>query len=268
MKSVLIMMSVVFLFGLGSSPVEAHELLPKVIVEYISENPDATPEEIKAFASSQDPEVAERFANSSSEELLAIIDNPDSTFVDNFWDFSKLGVEHILAGLDHILFVLTLLLVFISIKHVLKLVTTFTVAHSITLILAGTGTVVLSSSIVEPLIALSIAILAIVTVFYSHLKIFAGRYTTVGIVFFFGLFHGLGFAGLLKEIAIPADKYVSSLFAFNVGIEIGQLIIIALALPFILYFKDKSWYPLVIKIIAISISSIALIWFVQRLMIT
>ena len=267
MKYVLITLGLVSLFGLGSPQVEAHELLPKVMVEYIKDHPNASPEEIRTFANTQDPAVAAKFASRSSQELLSIIKNPDSSFLDNAGDFLKLGIEHILSGPDHILFVLTLVLVFISVIEVLRLVTSFTVAHSITLILAGTGLLVLTPSFVEPLIALSIAVMAIYSVFFGADRRFENKWSKAGIVFFFGLFHGLGFAGLLKEIAIPQNKFVSSLFAFNVGIEIGQLIIICAILPFIFYFRKRNWYPMAIKIIAICISIIALIWFIQRLLV-
>lgn len=256
---------VILAFLSFGSVAQAHELLPKEIIEYIKENPDATPEEMKAFANSQGGEIAEKFNKSSSEEILNIIKNPESTFIDNFGDFFKLGVTHILSGFDHILFVLTLLLVFVSTLEILKLVTTFTVAHSITLILAGTGIVVLSPGIVEPVIALSIAIMAIATGFFPRHKIMTNPLSKISLVFFFGLFHGLGFAGLLQEIAIPENKLVSSLFAFNIGIEIGQLIIIALIIPIILYVKNKTWYGVVVKIAALSIALLSTFWFLERI---
>jgi len=252
-----------FTFG-QSTTLFAHELLPKEVVEYIKEHPDATPEDMRAFALTQDLKIAEKFANSSTEEILRIIKNPESGFFDNAYDFAKLGMHHILIGADHILFVFTLLLVFVSAWEILKLATTFTVAHSVTLILAGTGIVVLSPAIVEPLIALSIAVMAISTVFFRESRIFKSKWSKVIIVFIFGLFHGLGFAGLLEEIAIPERAFASSLLAFNIGIEIGQLVIIGLALPVILYFRNKTWYPTAIKIFALSISVIAIIWFVER----
>lgn len=85
------------------------------------------------------------------------------------------------------------------------------------------------------------------------------------LVFLFGLFHGLGFAGLLKEIAIPKDKFLSSLLAFNLGIEAGQLLIITAALPLILCFKNRTWYLTVVRVVAIIISVIAFLWFIQRI---
>ena len=262
MKKLFVFLTLAFLsFG---SFAQAHELLPKEIVEYIKENPDATPGEMKAFANAQGGDIAVRFNESSSEEILNIIKNPEGTFLENFGDFLKLGVTHILSGLDHILFVLTLLLVFVSTVEILKLITTFTVAHSITLILAGTGTVVLSPGIVEPVIALSIAIMALATGYFGQSRIMTNQFNKISLVFFFGLFHGLGFAGLLQEIAIPESKFVSSLFAFNIGIEVGQLIIIAVLVPIILLIKNKPWYGVVVKAIALGIALISVYWFVER----
>lgn len=243
---------------------EAHELLPKEVVEYIHTHPNATPEEMRAFTSTQSPEIAEKFNKKSTEEILAIIKNPNSNFIDNALDFVKLGINHILSGTDHILFVLSLLLVFVTAWEILRLATTFTIAHSITLVLAGTGLLVLPPTVVEPLIALSIAVMAIASVFFRKYAVVESALGKASIVFFFGLFHGLGFAGLLQEIAIPQDKFVSSLFAFNIGIEIGQLIIIGCALPFIFYFRKRAWYPKAIQIIAVGISLIAVGWFIER----
>lgn len=243
---------------------EAHELLPKEIVTYIQENPDATPEELRLFATSQDPATAERFRNSSTEEILAILENPDSTFWDNAWDFLKLGFHHILGGADHILFVLTLLLIFVTVRDLLIFTSTFTLAHSITLILAGVGIVVLSPSIVEPLIALSISVMALVTIFEKRLARFKTRGGPLALIFFFGLFHGLGFAGLLEQIAIPQDKFLSSLLAFNVGVEFGQLAIILIALPLLLLIRKKAWYPMVAKMLALLIALAGMLWFVER----
>lgn len=258
---------ILFVFSvLGwNSTVSAHELLPQEVITFIQANPNATPEEMRAFAATQDPKVAAAFTTTSTQELLALVQNQDNSFLHNAYDFIKLGVEHILAGADHILFVLTLLLVFASVREILKLITAFTIAHSLTLILAGSGTLVLSSLVVEPIIALSIAVMAIATVFYRESSAMKNQVWKIGLVFFFGLFHGLGFAGLLQEISIPDNKFLSSLVAFNIGIECGQLVIIGLALPIIFYFRNRIWYPRVIQIAAIVISVIALVWFVERI---
>jgi hypothetical protein len=249
-------------FQFMSSAASAHEILPKNVVEFIQSNPDASPDEIKQYIADEAPEFSDKV---QSDQAIIDVVNQDTSFFDNAFDFMKLGVEHILDGPDHILFVLSLLLVFISFKTILKYTSTFTVAHSITLILAGSGALVLSSQIVEPIIALSIAVVAISTVFFAGNKYLGKERAKLGIIFFFGLFHGLGFAGLLEEIAVPDDKFLSSLISFNIGVEIGQLIIVALALPFIYLLKDKSWYPTAVKVFALLIASIAVFWFFERI---
>lgn len=250
----------------GATIVSAHELLPKVVVQYLRSHPNATPEELKAFAASSSPEVAAKFANSSTQEIIRIVRGQGETnFFDNARDFIKLGIGHILSGPDHILFVLTLVLAFVSIAEMLKLVTTFTLAHTTTLILAATGTVLLSGRIVEPLIALSIAVMAILPIFFGELAIFRTAWGKIGIVFFFGLFHGLGFAGLLRDIAIPDDRFLTSLFAFNIGIEIGQLIILSVAIPILFLLRKTPWFHTIVRIMAGCIAIVALVWMYQRI---
>ncbi|MDQ3076128.1 MAG: HupE/UreJ family protein [bacterium] len=258
-----IILILVLIFSFTPSRSSAHELIPKLLKEYVENNPNATPEEIKAFADSQSPEFSKQFKD--GQEVLRVVKQQDTSLLDNMFDFFKIGVGHILSGLDHILFVLSLLLVFLSWKEILNLTLTFTVAHSITLLLAGSGLLVLSPSIIEPIIALSIAYVALSSVFLKGNKFFGGNKGKMAAVFFFGLFHGLGFAGLLQEIDIPKDKLVSSLLVFNLGIEAGQLAIVLLATPIIYYAKNKTWYPRAIKVFAIAISFIALFWFIERI---
>lgn len=243
---------------------KAHELLPKEVVTYIQTHPNATPEELRLFAASVNPATAERFSNSSTEEILEILANPESSFFDNAWDFLKLGFHHILSGADHVLFVLTLLLIFVTLRDLLVFTSTFTVAHSITLILAGASIVVLSPTIVEPLIALSISVMALITLFEKRLSGFKIHGGPLALIFFFGLFHGLGFAGLLEQIAIPQDKFLSSLLAFNVGVEFGQLAIILVSLPLLLLVRKKAWYPTISKILALLIALAGFVWFIER----
>ncbi len=247
---------------LAPAPASAHELLPEKVIEYIKRNPNASPEQIKLYIEGNAPEYSDKVK--SQQDVITLV-NQKTSFFDNSFDFLKLGIKHILSGPDHILFVLSLLLVFAGLKNVFKYTGAFTVAHSITLILAGSGLLTLSSRIVEPIIALSIAVVALGSVFLKDNKYIGDIKSKLGIIFFFGLFHGLGFAGLLKEIEVPEDKFLSSLLSFNLGIEIGQLVIIGLALPFIYLLRNKTWYPLLIKIIAGAIATIAIIWMFQRI---
>src|SRR5207247_6004814 len=125
---------------------------------------------------------------------------------------------------DHMLFVLGIYLLSGRARAVLWQVSAFTVAHSITLALSMYGVVAVSPKIVEPLIALSIAYVAIENIFRSDLKSWR-----VALVFAFGLLHGLGFAGALKELGLPRSEFLTALLTFNVGVEAGQLAVIGAA---------------------------------------
>lgn len=173
--------------------------------------------------------------------------------------FFVLGIEHILSGYDHILFILSVILVVSGSREVLKLVTSFTIAHSITLALAFLGIVSLSSSIVEPLIALTIAIVAFENVVSSNFK---RRWM---LVFGFGLVHGLGFVGVLKEITVSKQELLASLFSFNLGIEAGQIIIVGTGVFCLLYIRKTKWAPVIIRWSSISIGALGSLWFVERI---
>jgi hypothetical protein len=173
-----------------------------------------------------------------------------------------LGYTHILPkGLDHILFVLGLFLLSPRIRTLLLQVTAFTVAHSITLGLSMYGIVSLPSRVVEPLIALSIAYVAIENLVTRELKPWR-----VALVFMFGLLHGLGFAGVLRELGLPRNEFHTALLTFNLGVEGGQLTVIAGAMIVTLPFKTKGWYRQRVVIPAsIAIAVVGAYWFVVRL---
>jgi hypothetical protein len=173
-----------------------------------------------------------------------------------------LGYTHILPkGLDHILFVLGLFLLSPHWKTMLLQVTAFTVAHSITLALSIYGVVSLPSRMVEPLIALSIAYVAIENLVTRELKPWR-----VALVFMFGLLHGLGFAGVLRELGLPREEFLTALLTFNLGVEGGQLTVIALALAAVGAFMNRGWYRRRVVIPAsIAIAAIGLYWTVTRL---
>lgn len=248
---------------LSGAPVQAHELLPQEVIQYLEENPNATPEQIQDYVEQVSPELADKYE--SKEALVeGVIGSQNLGFFPNAWLFIIAGFDHILSGLDHILFVLSLLLVFISLNHILKLTAAFTVAHSITLILAGSAIFSISSNIVEPIIALSISFVALTSVYLKKYG-FEQLNKKIIVVFLFGLFHGLGFAGLLQEIQIPEDKFVFSLIFFNVGIELGQIAIILLVLPAIYYFKDRVWYSKAMIVLATLFGITGIFWAVQRI---
>ena len=182
-------------------------------------------------------------------------------FYKKFYIFVKAGFEHIIPqGIDHILFVLGLFFSCLTFRTLLWQVTAFTVAHSLTLILAAQGIVQLRGDIVEAIIALSIVWVAVENILYKETS--KWRYS---IVFTFGLLHGLGFAALLTQYGLPKDNFISMLLAFNIGVEFGQLAVLFLAFVLIKLILKKNWYVNEIKIPAsISIAAVGLFWFVER----
>jgi hypothetical protein len=177
--------------------------------------------------------------------------------------YLKLGYQHILPlGLDHILFVLCLLLLSPGLKPVLWQTTAFTIAHSVTLGLTIYHVITPPERIVEPVIALSIMYVALENIYSGRLKT-----SRIGVVFLFGLVHGMGFAGALGQLGLPRDAYLISLIMFNAGIELGQLTIILMAY-FLLarWLSNKPYYPTHIVIpLSVVITIIAGYWTVQRL---
>ena len=177
--------------------------------------------------------------------------------------YLKLGYQHILPlGMDHILFVLSLFLLSPKLKPIIVQSSAFTVAHTITLGLAMYHVITPSSQIIEPLISFSIMLVAMQNILSPKLKP-----SRIGIVFLFGLIHGLGFASSLSQMGLPQNAYLSSLFMFNIGVELGQLTIILLA--FFLagkWFGQKPYYhKRVVVPFSLMIILIAGYWTVERI---
>lgn len=173
-----------------------------------------------------------------------------------------LGYQHILPeGTDHILFVLGLFLLSCRLKPLLWQVTAFTVAHSITLGLAMYGIIRLPSSVVEPLIAASIAFVAVENICTPELK----PWRPV-VVFCFGLIHGLGFSSVLLSLGLPRNDFVPALVAFNGGVELGQLTVIAGAFVVVGWWRQRAWYRRSIVIPASAlIAATGVYWTIQRI---
>jgi len=177
--------------------------------------------------------------------------------------YLALGFTHILPkGLDHVLFVLGVFLLSRRWKPILMQVSAFTIAHSITLALSIYGVVSLSPSIVEPLIALSIAYIAVENLVLSDM-----RPWRIGLVFAFGLLHGLGFAGALRGVGLPRSEFVTALIGFNAGVELGQLAVISAAFLAVGYwYGNRIWYRRRIVMPASAcIACMGVFWTVQRL---
>jgi hydrogenase/urease accessory protein HupE len=150
--------------------------------------------------------------------------------------FVQAGIEHIFLGYDHIAFLAAIVLWADHLWPVIKIVTAFTIAHSITLSLAALQVVVIPSAIVEPAIAATIMFVAAENFFSRNVD---GRWR---VTFVFGLIHGFGFASALQEIGLPANAAVPALAAFNIGVEIGQVVIVALIFPLLLW-SDRIGHP-------------------------
>lgn len=178
-----------------------------------------------------------------------------------FFTYLHQGFVHVLPlGLDHILFVLGLFLLSRAWRPLLLQVTTFTLAHSVTLALATLGRVEVSGSIVEPVIALSIAAVALENIFHP-------RYTSwrLLIVFVFGLVHGLGFAGALKDLDLPASSLAVGLVGFNIGVEAAQLAVIALAFFATAWLREAARYRRLVVIPGSTLIALAgIYWAIER----
>ena len=179
--------------------------------------------------------------------------------------FIKTGFFHILDGTDHLLFILMILLPSVvkgiraSSMDVLKIITTFTVAHSLTLFLSASGILRVNVTFIESSIALSILIVSLLNYFGDY------KHVNKKIVFLFGLLHGFGFSNVL-EIAGVSDtlSFVVALFGFNFGVELGQLLVISIYLPFLYSISLFKYKTIGIKVIALLSAFISSYWFLQR----
>jgi len=204
------------------------------------------------------PPVHQWVEGDAVSQPFAITDNRQPTTS----NYLLLGFTHIIPhGFDHILFVLGLFLLSTRLKPVLAQVTAFTIAHSITLGLTIYGVVSISPRIVEPMIALSIAYVAIENLMTTQLKPWR-----VAIVFGFGLLHGMGFAGVLKELGLPRSQFLTALITFNVGVEAGQLAVIGTAFLLVAcWARMRPWYRSRIVVPAsLLIAATGLFWTMQR----
>ncbi len=187
---------------------------------------------------------------------------------ETFWTYTTIGVRHILpGGFDHILFVMAFFLSTTRLRPLLWQIGAFTVAHTVTLGLAASGMITPPSAIVESFIALSIAWVAFENLTGGEVS--RGR---TALVFAFGLVHGMGFAGFFGELGLPPGQFFSALIGFNVGVEIGQLVIIAAMLALSWRWRSQAateegaqrYRAKVVVPASIVIGLIAMFWFLQR----
>ncbi|KAA9376040.1 HupE/UreJ family protein [Microbispora cellulosiformans] len=208
----------------------------------------------------------------------------EQSWAERFWQFFRLGAEHLLGGVDHILFLLALIAGSRRLREIVLAATTFTLAHSVTFVLAALGLVRLPASFVEPVVALSIAVVAgwhlwrvwrrrshatdLETAGHGRLGLDRAGRTRLAVVFCFGLVHGLGFAAALGIDQAWSWTLLWSLLVFNVGIEVVQLAIIVAVFPLLALLRHRRpvaglWTT---GAIAAGVSAMGLMWFVQRVL--
>ncbi len=186
---------------------------------------------------------------------------PDRAAPGQFVFYLGLGVEHILGGIDHLLFLLALLALSRGLWQTMTIVTAFTVAHSITLSLAALGLVHMPARIVEPLIAASIVWVAV-----ENLLAPSGIGRRWMIAAIFGLIHGLGFASALTELDLSRDVLVRALVGFNVGVELGQIAFVIVVMPPLAWASQPGRLPRLPQILSILVAAAGAVWLVQRLL--
>ncbi len=181
--------------------------------------------------------------------------------------YTWLGITHILLGFDHLLFVFALLLIVKNMRRLLWTITAFTLAHSLTMVVATLGIVHLPSAPVEAIIALSILFLAMEIIHEKQGKVgLTSRYPWI-IAFIFGLLHGFGFAGALAEIGLPQQAITLALIFFNIGVELGQLMFVA-TIVFIVVMLQRLTYPALLNklqtTVVYMIGGVSAFWLIER----
>ena len=218
---------------------------------------------VRLMREGEDPVEVGWLKDGQSSDDIPLRGGMPQSGVQTMLSYIAVGFTHIVPhGLDHILFVLGLYFLSASLRPLLLQVTAFTVAHSVTLGLGLYGFVSMPSSIVEPMIALSIVYVAVENMMSSRLTVWRPV-----IVFGFGLLHGLGFASVLQEVGLQRSDYATGLIGFNIGVELGQLAVLLTAFLLTGYlFREKSWYRR--RIVWPASAAIALVgafWAVQRI---
>jgi HupE / UreJ protein len=190
-----------------------------------------------------------------SNSNAALIDAP---VLQQISSFIALGIEHIWTGYDHILFLISLLMLGGELRYLLKIVTAFSLSHSFTLFLAALNIVSVPSRWVEIAIALSIAYIASENLWRKEAK---ARWQ---LAFAFGLIHGLGFSSAMQELELPRTNLVTSLASFSLGIEVGQFAIVLLVYAGLLYLRKFSWDLTIRRLISSGVIVMSLVWFWER----
>ena len=222
------------------------------------------PTMVRAYAI-DDPNAFSQYVDAGNRsDSIKVTGNEHQSTWQVVLNFLPVGFTHIIPkGIDHILFVIGLFLLAPRWQPILWQVTSFTIAHTMTLALGMLNIISLPASLVEPLIALSIVVVCVENLFTDRLQ----RFRTA-IVFGFGLLHGLGFAGVLSNIGLTSVTFISALVSFNIGVEAGQLTVIAVCFLLLGWpMGNKPWYRrLITQPASLVIATIGLVWFVERLL--
>ncbi|MBU09318.1 MAG: hypothetical protein CME13_15290 [Gemmatimonadetes bacterium] len=211
---------------------------------------------VRVFVASDQPELLAVLSASSPVGRFQLREEVD--LLAQVMHFVWLGVEHIFIGYDHIMFLAALIVIGSRLGPLVKIVSAFTVAHSITLILAALEIVSLPTRWVEAGIALSIAYVALENFWIR------GASHRWMLTFAFGFVHGFGFANVLRDLGLPSQGLVPSLLAFNVGVEIGQVVIVAILLPGILWAAKHGHQQRLVQVASAVILLFGVGWFVER----
>jgi hydrogenase/urease accessory protein HupE len=205
------------------------------------------------------------FADQTRVAVIALQPTTSSTSTVNpsmsVGSFFFLGVEHIVTGYDHLLFLLALILCGGNLIQLLKIITAFTLAHSLTLAAAALNIITLPSVLVEAVIALSIAYVAFENLYPRYA--ISRRWT---ISFVFGLMHGFGFSSVLREIGLPQDNLIWSLLNFNLGVEAGQLAAVVLVLPALFWLRKTVWEAKVVRVVSAVVMGVGIALFIERIL--
>lgn len=273
----------------AATPVQLTLRFPEVLGDIVlaTEVPHAEAQAFVLKAGETSPQISinlgaipgskQAISENTTTPLTTQAEPPPSTH--GFLSFIRMGIEHIVPdGLDHMLFIIGLYLASPRLRSLLILVTTFTLAHSVTLTLAATGLVVAPPRLIEPIIALSIAAIAIENIISTRKKRsqdvaqttstsdVKSEWIRAAIVFAFGLVHGLGFASAFQEMELPKSVLVPALVGFNLGVELGQLLVLCAAFTLIGWSARKSWYRAAVVIPAsAAIACVGIYWAVTRI---
>lgn len=253
---------------LGDKPPNELYAEAELVFSSLSADPSQPPEDTAQTGSELPARVPHTITSPASnqpgpDKALPPVSMPlPAWFTQQAWPFFKLGVHHIAIGLDHLVFLLGLLLLSRSLSKIIMVVTAFTLAHSLTLALAANGWVTPPTALVEAAIALTIAYVGLLGLLRSESR------HSAWLAFGFGLVHGFGFAGVFAETLNQQtpnqDNWLISLASFNVGIEVFQILLVCLSVPLLRWAANYPWFYSARQVASIGVLGAGLTWFFTR----